>query len=89
MGDVLKRIVHDDGQVIGDPDILAREDGIAVCIGVHLSFSEAQIMETEFTVNERGLVGIETPCMGIAFGNALGGFACWDISADTGVNMFG
>ena len=75
--------------MVSDADVFAREDGIAVCIRVHLSFSKAQIMETEFTVNDRGFVGIETPSMGFSVGNSLGRFACWDVSADAGVNMFG
>ncbi len=88
MGDVLKRIVDDDGEVIGDADVFASEDGIAVGVGVHAGFSEAEIFESELAMEFGGFVRIESPSMGFAVGDTLRGLFFGKIATGAGVDVF-
>ena len=58
VGDVLEGVVNDYGEVVCDADVFSGEDGIAIGVGVHAGFSEAEIFEAEPAMNCGGFVGI-------------------------------
>lgn len=88
MGDGLIRIVDDDCEVIGDADVLAGENGIAIEVRIHRNFPKTQILKREFLVEFMCFVGMKAPRMGFACSDAFGGSVFGKISAGAGVEMF-
>ncbi len=61
MGDFLKGIVHDDGEVIGGADVLAGEDDVSEQVGVDGMGAVNEVGKGEVAGGLGGECGIEPP----------------------------
>ena len=77
VGHLLEGVIHDDGQMVGDADVLARQDDVARQGRVHLdsavftSGPGAGLGKGEETREPTGLPDVQSPGEGFAVGEAL------------------
>lgn len=69
----MEGVVGYNGEVVGDADVFAGEDGVAVDVWVDVCVAEAEVVKGEGAVDGGGFVGIETPGVGFTAGDAMGG----------------
>ena len=85
-GDALRGIVHGDGQMIGNGDILPGEEDIAEQGGVHQLRACQSIFPRERTREEQGPPGMKAPRVGVPSGHAASTFPGTERPAGPGIN---
>lgn len=58
VGDFLKFIVYDDGEVVGDADVFAGEDDVAIFSFIDFDFAVDEVVEVEGAVEVGGFGGV-------------------------------